>query len=80
MLSLLLWGTRTFISGDFNVEWCAVLATSPRQVSRHQIVTLADTLDDDIDADANIGNEARDSTLPFRPLMCVAVRPVSSSL
>jgi hypothetical protein len=49
-----------------------VLATSPRQVPR--LVTSADTLDD-TDADAIIGNEARDSTLPFRPLMHVAVRP-----
>jgi|AntAceMinimDraft_5_1070358.scaffolds.fasta_scaffold84342_1 hypothetical protein len=47
--------------------------------AKAQIVTPADTLDD-TDADANIENEARDSTLPLRPLMCVAVRPVSSSL
>jgi hypothetical protein len=71
--------TRTSIPGDFNVEWCTVLVSSPRQVLQHHIVTPADTLDD-TDADANTGNGARDRTLPFRRLMCVAVRPVSFSL
>ena len=52
-----------------------VLISSPRQVLQHHIVTPADTLDDP-DADANIGNGARDRTLPFRHLMCIAVRAV----
>ena len=69
--------TRTSSLGDFNVEWCTVLISSPRQVLQHQIITPADTLDD-TDADANTGNGARDSTLPFRHLkMCVAVRLAS---
>jgi|AntAceMinimDraft_1070359.scaffolds.fasta_scaffold33386_2 hypothetical protein len=71
--------TRTSIPGHFNVEWCTVLISSPRQVLQQHIVIPADTLDD-TDADANTGNGARDRTLPFRRLMHVAVRTVSVSL
>ena len=48
-----------------------MLAPSPRQVSRHQLVTPARTLDD-TDTDEIVGGEARNSTLPFRALMHVA--------
>jgi len=50
---------------------CAVLVPSPRQVTRHQLVTPARTLDD-TDTDEIVGGEARNSTLPFRALMHVA--------
>jgi len=56
--------TRTSILGDFNVEWCTVLISSPRQVLQHHIVTPANTLDD-TDADAKTRDESRDRTLPM---------------
>jgi hypothetical protein len=51
---------------------CAALVPSPRQVPRYTIVTPAHTLLDDTYTDANVENQARDSTFALLSLMHVA--------